>query len=94
MLAGSQKNTANLLATLPCFYPHKPKKVRQVFDFSAVYKGKSPNKQLLKGPDLINYLVGVLTRFRKRLFSSQMSRQWVDPKDCTFLRFCAGLREI
>lgn len=40
-------------------------KIRVVYDCSAQYKGTSLNQELLKGPDLANNLVGVLTRFRE-----------------------------
>ena len=44
------------------YHPSKPRKIRAVFDCSA---GKSLNQELLTGPDLINPIVGVLTRFRQ-----------------------------
>ncbi|XP_060596015.1 uncharacterized protein LOC132750093 [Ruditapes philippinarum] len=46
------------------FHPHKPGKLRVVFDCSASLNGESLNKHLLQGPDLTNTLVGVLCRFR------------------------------
>ena len=45
------------------YHPHKPGKSRVVFDCSAKFVGLSLNSMLYKGPDLINSLVGVLTRF-------------------------------
>ncbi|XP_078495844.1 uncharacterized protein LOC144751858 [Ciona intestinalis] len=49
----------------PVFHPRKPDKVRIVFDCAAQYKGVSLNDAILQGPDLVNSIVGVLTRFRK-----------------------------
>ena len=45
-------------------HPQKDK-LRVVYDCSAKYQGTSLNQELLKGPDLANNLVGVLTRFRE-----------------------------
>ena len=47
------------------YHPRKPDKIRVVFDGSTSYQGIVLNNLLLKGPDLNNTLVGVLTRFRK-----------------------------
>jgi len=47
------------------FHPHKPGKIRVVFDCSAEHKGTSLNKVLMSGPDLTNSIVGVLLRFRQ-----------------------------
>ena len=47
------------------YHPKKPEKIRIVFDCSADYSGTSLNKLLLQGPDLMNSLIGVLTRFRR-----------------------------
>ena len=47
------------------YHPHKPGKIRVVFDCSAKFVGLSLNSMFCKGPDLTNSLVGVLTRFRE-----------------------------
>ena len=45
--------------------PRKPGKIRIVFDASSNFKGTSLNKRLLPGPNLLNNLVNVLSRFRR-----------------------------
>ena len=47
------------------YHQSKPRKIRAVFDCSAQFAGKSLNQELLTGPDLINPIAGVLTRFRQ-----------------------------
>ena len=45
--------------------PNKPSKIRIVWDATAKFKGTSLNDHLLKGPDLLNSLVSVLSKFRR-----------------------------
>ena len=47
------------------YHPHKPDKVRVVFDCSCRFQGTSLNDKLLSGPNLTSTLVGVLLRFRE-----------------------------
>ena len=45
------------------YHLKKPEQIRVVFDSSTEYQGKSLNRELLAGPDLMNTLLGVLVRF-------------------------------
>ncbi len=49
----------------PVVNPHKPEKVRRVLNGAASFQGKSLNKALLIGPDLLQNLVHVILRFRQ-----------------------------
>ena len=75
------------------YHPKKPDQIRVVFDSSAEYQGVSLNRELLTGPDFMNSLVGVLTRFRREDIGAmcdveQMFHSFhVDPKHRNFLRF-------
>ena len=63
--------------------PHKPDKLRVVFDSNAEYKDISLNKSLMQGPHLINDLVAILSRFRRvHVYQVQVS-----PRDRDSLRF-------
>ena len=74
-------------------HPRKANKVRVVFDCAARYNGTSLNEQLLTGPDLLNNLFGVLTRFRKGKVTlvadieSMYHQVLVDPQDRKYLKF-------
>ena len=50
----------------PVINPHKSK-IRVVFDCAAKTCNTSSNDKLVRGPDLMNSLIGVLIRFRKEL---------------------------
>ena len=69
------------------------KYVYSVFDCSSKYKGKCLNDLLLKGPDLTNYLLGVLTRFRQDRVAvmadieAMFHQVRVPDPHCSFLRF-------
>lgn len=73
--------------------PKKPDQIRVVFDCSAIFNNESLNKHLLQGPDQLNSLVGVLTRFRKEAVAftcdiEQMFHSFfVSPGHRNYLRF-------
>ena len=52
--------------TSTCIIWKKPEQIRVVFDSSTEYQGKSLNRELLAGPDLMNTLLGVLVRFWRK----------------------------
>ena len=88
--------TGKLLWNLPhhkVFHPHKPDKLRVVFDCAAKFRGTSLNDQLLHGPDLTNNLFGVLNRFRQESIAlvsdieAMFHQVRVDPRDHDALRF-------
>lgn len=73
--------------------PNKPEKTRVVFDCAAEIQGKSLNKSVLQGPDLLNKLLGVLIRFRQERYAvmgdieAMFHQVKVSPKDRDALRF-------
>ena len=66
---------------------------RVVFDCSVKYRGSSLNDKLLQGPDLTNFLVGVLMRFRQEPVAlmadveAMFHQVRVKPGDASALRF-------
>ncbi|XP_073785217.1 uncharacterized protein [Danio rerio] len=87
------KETAWYIPHHGVYHPHKPDKLRVVFDCSSKFCGISLNDTLLTGPDLINSLVGVLCRFRKEAVAvtcdiEKMFHQFhVPPEERDYLRF-------
>ena len=81
------------LPHLDVYHPKKPDQVRVVFDCSALYNSQSLNKNLLQGPDQLNSLIGVLTRFSEKDVAltcdiEQMFHSFhVTPSHRDFLRF-------
>ena len=74
-------------------HPRKSDKVKVMFDCAARYNGTSLNEKLLTGPDLLNNLFGVLTRFRKGKITlvadieSMYHQVLVDTQDRKYLKF-------
>ena len=72
---------------------NKPGKIRIVFDVGVQCQSTSLNENLLKGPDLLNNLVGVLLRFRQGKFcvmadiEKMFHQVMVDLRDRDALRF-------
>ena len=48
---------------------NKPGKGRVVYDAAAEFNKTSLNKNLLKGPDLLNNLIGILLRFSRERYA-------------------------
>ena len=77
----------------PVIHPHKPSKVRVVFDCAVRFQSASLNERILQGPDLTNTLIGVLSRFRQESTAvmadvEQMFYQVLVPvEDCNFLHY-------
>ena len=60
--------------------PDKPDEVKLVYDASVKYQNVCLNDELLKGPDLLNNLVPILIKFRKReVCSIRRRRKNVSP---------------
>ena len=73
--------------------PHKPDKVRSVFDCAAKCKGTSLNDNLICGPYLMNSFIGVLMRFRTEMVAlvadveAMLHHVFVKPSHFDALRF-------
>ena len=63
--ADGTSNIINYILHHSIVNPNKPGKLRVVYDAGAQYRNTSLNQNLIKGPDFLNNLVGVLIRFRK-----------------------------
>ena len=79
---------------------NKSGKIRVVFDAGVKFQSTSLNENLLKGPDLLKNLVGVLLRFRQGKFCvmadiEKMFHQGiVDLRDRDALRFIREAIEL
>ena len=77
----------------PVRHPHKPEKVRVVFNAAARFNGVALNDVLLKGPDLTSQLLAVFLRFRERPIgvSADIARMFYQvlmaPEDRPLFRF-------
>ena len=89
----TEKGKSWFLPHFHVYHPRKPDQIRVVFDCSTVYENESLNKHLLQGPDQLNSLIGVLTRFRKEAVAltcdiEQMFHSfYVNPSDRDYLHF-------
>ena len=61
----SLTDNVSFLPHHPLTKENKPGKVRRVANASSIFQGQSLNSNLLKGPDLLSNLTGVIMRFRE-----------------------------
>ena len=77
----------------PVSKENKPGKIRRVTNASSIFQGQSLNSNLLKGPDFLSNLFGIILRFGKSHIAisadiEQMFMQVkVAPSDRSYLRF-------
>ena len=77
----------------PATNVNKPGKIRRVTNASSVYQGTSLNSSLLKGPDLLCNLTGLIMRFREKCVAlsadieAMFMQVSVPPSDRRFLRY-------
>ena len=72
--------------------PNKPGKVKIVYDCAVFSSGTSLNDNLLKGPDFMNLLMGVLLRFGKRKIAVVSDIQKMIYQVCCTLEDCNALQ--
>ena len=97
LLSPEEKNNTSFITN---YIPHhrvlninKPDRVRVVFDASAKINKTCLNDNLLRGIDLLNNLVSVITKFRNGKYGiigdieKMLHHVFVDPKDVDSLRF-------
>ena len=93
---GSENRNDGRVWVLPhhaVYHPHKPDKIRVVFDCAAQFQGISLNDCLLQGPDQTNTLLDVLLRFRMERIAfiadieGMFNQVYVHEADRDFLRF-------
>ena len=75
------------------YHPNKPGKIKMVFDLREEYKEKCLSKELLRGPDVTNQIIGVLLRFREKHVGLMGDTEAIFPQvkvpgtQCSFLKF-------
>ncbi|XP_075257605.1 uncharacterized protein LOC142349743 [Convolutriloba macropyga] len=88
-----KQDNVSFLPHHPVTNENKPGKVRRVANASSIFQGQSLNSNLLKRPDLLSNLTGVIMRFPENRIAlcadiEQIFMQVkVDPKDRRYIRF-------
>ena len=91
--ATDKETACSYLRHHPVSDENKPGKIRRITNAFSVFQGQSLISNLLKGPDLLSNLVGVILRFREQqvVFSADIEQMFmqikVAPSDRAFLRF-------
>ena len=90
---------ASFLPHHPVTNENKPGEVQRVANASSVLQGQSLNSNLLKGPDLLSNLTGIILRFKEDniALSADIEQMFmkvkVTPEDRKYLRF-SGLMMV
>ena len=91
--ATDQETACSYLPHHPISIENQPGKIRRVTNESTVFQSKSLNSNLLKEPDLLSNLVGVILSFREQqlAISADIEQMFMQikfaPSDRAFLRF-------